>query len=183
MKNKELDELTAKIAKLEKEKLKKERSISKEMDSLKREKIASETVEMATELQKLKMNERKKEQEEKERLEKERPLLEEKFNALVKEKTAEIKKCLEIAKSAVKKAQAISDESGVPFHSNVVVGFGHECYIPKTIDKLKEEFKCGEIDDDDDDEIVYEFLEDFYLPDGRSYGWASEGWSSSSLTC
>jgi hypothetical protein len=181
MKNKELDELVAKIAKLEKEKLKKERFINTQMDSLRREKIASETVEMATELQKLKNERAQKEQEEKERLKKERPILEEKFNALVKEKTAEIKKCLQIAKSAVEKAQAISDESGVPFHSNVVVGFGRECYIPKTVDKLKEEFKCGEIDDDE--EIVYEFLEDFYLPDGRSYGWASDGWSASSLTC
>ena len=73
MKNKELDELAVKIAKLEKEKLKKELSISKEMDSIKREKIASATVEMATELQKLKNEEMQEAQKEKERLEKERP--------------------------------------------------------------------------------------------------------------
>lgn len=180
MKNKELDELATKIAKLEKEKLKKELSISKEMDSIKREKIASATVEMATELQKLKNEEMQKAQEEKKRLEKERPLLEEKFNALVEAKTAEIKKCLKIAKSAVEKAQAISDESGVPFNSNVVVGFGSERYVPKTVDRLKEEFGY---DEDEEEGIVYEFLQDFYLPDGRAYGWASDGWSASSLTC
>jgi phenylalanyl-tRNA synthetase alpha subunit len=180
MKNKELGELIAKIAKLEKEKLKKERSISTEMDSLKREKIASATVEMATELQKLKNERMQKEQEEKERLEKERPLLEKKFNALVKEKTAEIEMHLENARKEVEKAQAISDKSGVPFKSKIVIDFGRECYIPKSIEKLKEEFGC---DEDEGEGIVYDFLQDFYLPNGESYGWASDGWSSSSLTC
>jgi hypothetical protein len=111
------------------------------MDSLKREKIASATVEMATELQKLKNERMQKEQEEKERLEKERPLLEKKFNALVKEKTAEIEMHLENARKEVEKAQAISDKSGVPFKSKIVIDFGRECYIPKSIEKLKEEFE------------------------------------------
>lgn len=174
MKKKELDELATKIAKLEKEKLKKELSISKEMDSIKREKIASATVEMATELQKLKNEEMQKVQEEKERLEKERPLLEEKFRKYVKEHTARIQVHIEKAIEEIKKAEEISEETGVPFNSRVNYDFYDDTYVPSTSEKLEEQFSI---------EVVEDFLSDYWLPDGESDGWASNGWDSSSLTC
>ena len=176
MKNKELDELAGKIAKLEKEKLKKELSISKEMDSIKREKIASATVEMATELQKLKNEEMQKVQEEKERLKKERPFLEEKFRKYVKEHTARIQMHIENAIKELQKAENISEETHVPFDSRVIYKFCTDKYIPDSVDELKKMFP---------EETVESFLEDDFYghPDGRSTGWESEGWSSSSLTC
>ena len=127
------------------------------------------------------MNKKQKKQQEK-------SVLEAKFNALVEEKTKQIQKHIEKAKKEMEKAQKIADESGVPFHSDVVVGFGHECYVPESIQKLKDEFDDGEdeIEGEDgeyEDGIVYSFQQDFWLPDGASYGWASDGWSSSSLTC
>ena len=174
MKNKELDELAVKIAKLEKEKLKKELSISKEMDSIKREKIASATVEMATELQKLKNEEMQEAQKEKERLEKERPLLEEKFRKYVKEHTARIQVHIEKAIEEIKKAEKISEETGVPFNSRVNYDFYDDTYVPSTSEKLEDQFSI---------EVVENFLSDYWLPNGDSDGWASNGWDSSSLTC
>lgn len=189
MNNKELDELQKKISNLEKEKLKKEKSISSKFDSLKNDQIKSETIEMAVELQKLKFEFKQQKFAKIQKRLKERDSLEKKFKALVEEKTAEIQKHIDAAKLEMEKAQQISDESGVPFHSDVVIGFGDECYIPKSIQNLRDEFDDGEdtIENEDgkyDYGIVYGFVQDnFYLPDGVDYGWASDGWSSSSLTC
>ncbi len=102
--------------------------------------------------------------------------VEKKFNKYVEEHTARIQMHIENAIKELQKAENISEETCVPFDSRVIYKFCTDKYIPDSVDELKKMFP---------EEIVENFLEDDFYghPDGRSTGWESEGWSSSSLTC
>jgi len=114
-------------------------------------------------------------------------LLEKEFETLVKTVTPQIEAELKLAKQAIKRAEAIAEEHGVPFASNVYI-WAHNNYIPRSFADTKT--KMEELCDDGSD--LYAYFEELFgfNPEHYNYngptgepGWESDGWSSSSLRC
>lgn len=98
--------------------------------------------------------------------------LEEKFKAVLNQVNPQIQEQLNIAYTAMNKAEALSEEHGVPFQSKLT-RYCEVVYSPKSI-----KTKWEEVYDDDDWKLRSSFEKDlgFYL----GYG---EGWNYSSIGC
>ena len=148
----ELEKLRKKIKQVEKTKRSLTKDVDAELDSLKKELVL-------------------KEQQEAEEKNKNRASLEAKFNAFVNEIQDKISEHLRLAEDELKKAVEISDQTGVPFDTELIINFKSNSYVPTSSKKLKPQFS---------DEIVDDFLSDYGY---YQLGWKSDGWRSSSLSC
>ena len=148
----ELEKLRKKIKQVEKTKRSLTKDVDAELDSLKKELVL-------------------KEQQEAEEKNKNRASLEAKFNAFVNETQDKISEHLRLAEDELKKAVEISDQTGVPFDTELIINFKSNSYVPTSSKKLKPQFS---------DEIVDDFLSDYGF---YQLGWKSDGWRSSSLSC
>ena len=148
----ELEKLRKKIKQVEKTKRSLTKDVDAELDSLKKELVL-------------------KEQQEAEEKNKNRASLEAKFNAFVNETQDKINEHLRLAEEELKKAVEISDQTGVPFDTELIINFKSNSYVPTSSKKLKPQFS---------DEIVDDFLSDYGY---YQLGWKSDGWRSSSLSC
>ena len=148
----ELEKLRKKIKQVEKTKQSLTKDVDAELDSLKKELVL-------------------KEQQEAEEKNKNRASLEAKFNAFVNEIQDKISEHLRLAEDELKKAVEISDQTGVPFDTELIINFKSNSYVPTSSKKLKPQFS---------DEIVDDFLSDYGY---YQLGWKSDGWRSSSLSC
>ena len=148
----ELEKLRKKIKQVEKTKQSLTKDVDAELDSLTKELIL-------------------KEQQEAEEKNKNRASLEAKFNAFVNETQDKINEHLRLAEEELKKAVEISDQTGVPFDTELIINFKSNSYVPTSSKKLKPQFS---------DEIVDDFLSDYGY---YQLGWKSDGWRSSSLSC
>ena len=148
----ELEKLRKKIKQVEKTKRSLTKDVDAELDSLKKELVL-------------------KEQQEAEEKNKNRASLEAKFNAFVNEIQDKISEHLRLAEDELKKAVEISDQTGVPFDTELIINFKSNSYVPTSSKKLKPQFS---------DEIVDDFLSDYGF---YQLGWKSDGWRSSSLSC
>lgn len=148
----ELEKLRKKIKQVEKTKRSLTKDVDAELDSLKKELVL-------------------KEQQEAEEKNKNRASLEAKFNAFVNEIQDKISEHLRLAEDELKKAVEISDQTGVPFDTELIINFKSNSYVPTSSKKLKPQFS---------NEIVDDFLSDYGY---YQLGWKSDGWRSSSLSC
>ena len=148
----ELEKLRKKIKQVEKTKRSLTKDVDAELDSLTKELLF-------------------KEQQEAEEKNKNRASLEAKFNAFVNEIQDKISEHLRLAEDELKKAVEISDQTGVPFDTELIINFKSNSYVPTSSKKLKPQFS---------DEIVDDFLSDYGY---YQLGWKSDGWRSSSLSC
>ena len=148
----ELEKLRKKIKQVEKTKRSLTKDVDAELDSLTKELIL-------------------KEQQEAEEKNKNRASLEAKFNAFVNEIQDKISEHLRLAEDELKKAVEISDQTGVPFDTELIINFKSNSYVPTSSKKLKPQFS---------DEIVDDFLSDYGY---YQLNWKSDGWRSSSLSC
>ena len=148
----ELEKLRKKIKQIEKTKQSLTKDVDAELDSLTKELILKE----------------KQEDEEKN---KNRASLEVKFNAFVNETQDKINEHLRLAEEELKKAVEISDQTGVPFDTELIINFKSNSYVPTSSKKLKPQFS---------DEIVNDFIDSYGY---YQLGWKSDGWRSSSLSC
>ena len=148
----ELEKLRKKIKQVEKTKQSLTKDVDAELDSLKKELVL-------------------KEQQEAEEKNKNRASLEAKFNAFVNESQDKISEHLRLAEDELKKAVEISDQTGVPFDTELIINFKSNSYVPTSSKKLKPQFS---------NEIVDDFLSDYGY---YQLGWKSDGWRSSSLSC
>ena len=148
----ELEKLRKKIKQVEKTKRSLTKDVDAELDSLTKELIL-------------------KEQQEAEEKNKNRASLEAKFNAFVNETQDKINEHLRLAEEELKKAVEISNQTGVPFDTELIINFKSNSYVPTSSKKLKPQFS---------DEIVDDFLSDYGY---YQLGWKSDGWRSSSLSC
>lgn len=148
----ELEKLRKKIKEVQKTKQSLTKDVDAELDSLTKELLL-------------------KEQQEAEEKKKNKASLEAKFNAFVNETQDKINEHLRLAEEELKKAVEISDQTGVPFDTELVVNFKSNSYVPTSSKKLKTQFS---------DEVVDDFLNDYGY---YQLGWKSDGWSSSSLSC
>ncbi len=148
----ELEKLRKKIKQVEKTKRSLTKDVDAELDSLKKELVL-------------------KEQQEAEEWKKNRASLEAKFNAFVNETQDKINEHLRLAEEELKKAVEISNQTGVPFDTELIINFKSNSYVPTSSKKLKPQFS---------DEIVDDFLSDYGY---YQLGWKSDGWRSSSLSC
>lgn len=148
----ELEKLRKKIKQVEKTKRSLTKDVDAELDSLTKELIL-------------------KEQQEAEEKNKNRASLEAKFNAFVNETQDKISEHLRLAEGELKKAVEISDQTGVPFDTELIINFKSNSYVPTSSKKLKPQFS---------DEIVDDFLSEYGY---YQLGWKSDGWRSSSLSC
>jgi len=147
----ELEKLRKKIKQVEKTKQSLTKDVDAELDSLTKELIL-------------------KEQQEAKEKEKNRVSLQVKFDAFVNETQDKINEHLRLAEEELKKAVEISDETGVPFDTDLIMHFKRNAYVPSS-NKLKAQFS---------DEVVNDFIDDYGY---YQLGWRSDGWSSSSLSC
>ena len=148
----ELEKLRKKIKQIEKTKQSLTKDVDAELDSLTKELLF-------------------KEQQEAEEKNKNRASLEAKFNAFVNEIQDKISEHLRLAEDELKKAVEISDQTGVPFDTELIINFKSNSYVPTSSKKLKPQFS---------NEIVDDFLSDYGY---YQLGWKSDGWRSSSLSC
>lgn len=148
----ELEKLRKKIKQVEKTKQSLTKDVDAELDSLTKELLF-------------------KEQQEAEEKNKNRASLEAKFNAFVNEIQDKISEHLRLAEDELKKAVEISDQTGVPFDTELIINFKSNSYVPTSSKKLKPQFS---------NEIVDDFLSDYGY---YQLGWKSDGWRSSSLSC
>ena len=148
----ELEKLRKKIKQVEKTKRSLTKDVDAELDSLTKELLF-------------------KEQQEAEEKNKNRASLEAKFNAFVNETQDKISEHLRLAEDELKKAVEISDQTGVPFDTELIINFKSNSYVPTSSKKLKPQFS---------NEIVDDFLSDYGY---YQLGWKSDGWRSSSLSC
>ena len=148
----ELEKLRKKIKQIEKTKQSLTKDVDAELDSLTKELLF-------------------KEQQEAEEKNKNRASLEAKFNAFVNETQDKINEHLRLAEEELKKAVEISDQTGVPFDTELIINFKSNSYVPTSSKKLKPQFS---------NEIVDDFLSDYGY---YQLGWKSDGWRSSSLSC
>ena len=148
----ELEKLRKKIKEVQKTKQSLTKDVDAELDSLTKELLF-------------------KEQQEAEEKNKNRASLEAKFNAFVNEIQDKISEHLRLAEDELKKAVEISDQTGDPFDTELIINFKSNSYVPTSSKKLKPQFS---------DEIVDDFLSDYGY---YQLGWKSDGWRSSSLSC
>ena len=147
-----MEKLRKKIKQVEKTKQSLTKDVDAELDSLTKELLF-------------------KEQQEAEEKNKNRASLEAKFNAFVNEIQDKISEHLRLAEDELKKAVEISDQTGVPFDTELIINFKSNSYVPTSSKKLKPQFS---------NEIVDDFLSDYGY---YQLGWKSDGWRSSSLSC
>ena len=79
-----------------------------------------------------------KEQQEAEEKNKNRASLEAKFNAFVNEIQDKISEHLRLAEDELKKAVEISDQTGVPFDTELIINFKSNSYVPTSSKKLNQ---------------------------------------------
>jgi hypothetical protein len=101
------------------------------------------------------------------------------FEKVYQDRIEEIKTELKQAEEAVTRAEKLSEKYGIPFETDIIIGFTDTTYIPKSFKD-----KWQELDIEDGLELVkVDYPSDPYGDYGIEDGWAHEGWSSSSLFC
>lgn len=103
------------------------------------------------------------------------------FEALVAKVKPQIEAELELARRALARAEKLSDDSGVPFSSEVYV-WTENVYMPASFSKMYQEMENLDLDGNEDFCYSLETIIGCY-PNHSQPGWESDGWSSSSLTC
>lgn len=106
-------------------------------------------------------------------------MLEKEFKELVNKVTPQINAELALAKEAIGRAVALSEQHGVPFQSDIYE-WEWNTYFPESFDSIFEQI--NNLDEDFEIAPILDFSIDIYLNDPFS-GWESDGWDSSSLFC
>ena len=99
--------------------------------------------------------------------------LEKKFNKLLQDSTFQINKHLDVAMKELEAARLLSEQTGIPFKTELVCGFAANSYSPETFKNLKKQYSEIDIAEILYENGIYEF----------QTGWASKNWNSSSIGC